>query len=109
MPVTINGTNGITFNNSSTSTVGGIADGQTYQVFTVGTGRVNGTTYTNSTGKPIVVQGYFNVSVSTSITVGGVSVPTIATNAQAYIPFFFVVPNGLTYSVTGATLWAELR
>jgi hypothetical protein len=91
------------------SDVGLLGVGQTYQAFTVGATRVNGTTYTNSTGKPIVVQGYFNVSASTSITVGGVSVPTIATNAQAYIPFFFVVPNGVTYSVTGATLWAELR
>jgi hypothetical protein len=82
--------------------------GQTWQSFTVGTTRVSGTTYTNTTGKPIQV--LINGSgVSGSFFVSGIKVGTwsgAAETAQSAI-----VPAGSTYVATAASLlqWSELR
>jgi hypothetical protein len=76
-----------------------------------------GTTYTNSTGKPIMVSvtTYGGYNPSTSITVGGVLVsfsePNTNGGNNAYASAQAIVPNGATYVVNGSTvyLWAELR
>lgn len=87
--------------------------GQTWQSLTGS--RAFGTTYTNSTGKPIMVAVSTNSSANTnsiSATVAGVSIINDATSAGASGVASFVVPDGATYSVSSAkslNLWAELR
>jgi len=89
---------------------------QTWQDVTAS--RALNTTYTNSTGKPIMV-------IVGCISAGGAYDPTIvinsttlnrfgaAVNNGAYALASFIVPNGQTYSITAtsATLasWSELR
>jgi hypothetical protein len=121
MAMTLSGSSGITFNNGSAQDVGGVGTGsQTWQSL-IGS-RVSGTTYTNTTGKPIMVnahgitggagnaglQGYVdglliasNVPYANSANYGGL--------------VSMIVPNGSNYSVNwggssgSLTLWAELR
>ncbi|BBP84546.1 hypothetical protein PHLH8_41880 [Pseudomonas sp. Pc102] len=81
-----------------------LGDGQTWQNLTAS--RVSGTTYTNTTGRPIFVQA--------SISTGGI---TVICNGVSIIPngfhAAFVVPNGGTYSIAWTNnlnaVWAELR
>lgn len=90
--------------------------GQTWQNVTAS--RAYGTTYTNSTGRPILVAlsvtpagaGSQNVTCFVS----GVNIMTIATtNGSAAGNGTFIVPAGATYSLTAtnSTLvnWSELR
>jgi hypothetical protein len=126
MAVTIDGTNGITFNNSSTQAqsagLGSSATAQTWQNMTAS--RALGTTYTNSTGYPImvIVSGNGsggNLNALLVPVVGGVSLATSGSNSgtaggTAYASVSFIVPNGATYTANnggGATLerWFELR
>lgn len=85
---------------------------QTWQNVTAS--RVLGTTYTNTTGRPISVFYQINViSVTITITVGGVIILT-GGQSDKFITPFFVVPNNTTYSiaVTGTSsqsAWMELR
>lgn len=82
-------------------------EGQTWQ--DVAASRVSGTTYTNSTGKPIQVS-ISTVWSASNITVGGVIIASPSTTQIN--GFSFIVPNGATYVVTGLTAgfrWAELR
>lgn len=87
--------------------------GQTWQVVTGS--RVSGTSYTNSTGKPIAVRVVGNgANVSMTSTVGGVSLGTnLNNNTAAYCVEFYIVPPGFTYSTlmnAGTILnWSELR
>jgi hypothetical protein len=104
----------------SATPVGGIGNGQTWQDVTGS--RALGTTYTNNTGKPIMVvvtnyNGGAN-GVFLQITVGGVQIlnnggwpgggnPMYATGSV-------IVPNGVTYSASnsgggGLNRWVELR
>ena len=77
--------------------------GQTWQ--DVKANRVTGTTYTNTTGKPILV--LVNTNYGTSI-VGGVTLRYIGVDSEG--DWSFIVPSGSTYSVTGnIQSWAELR
>lgn len=88
--------------------------GQTTQ--NVMASRALGATYTNTTGKPIMV--YFGMTVSEvvanlSAVVNGVQVAAISIKnewSQAKSASF-VVPNGGTYSISGTSLsfWSELR
>ena len=88
--------------------------GQTWQ--NVAGSRALGTTYTNSTGRPIlvnIVASRSNTTGTLGITVAGVSTGnlTIAQNVQGFVSA--VVPNGATYLI-GSTLttinaWVELR
>jgi len=94
--------------------------GQTYQDVTAS--RAGGTTYTNSTGKPILALitvnhnvGYilnYTVTVN-SVVLATVNVLTSTQSTVAYIPTTFIVPNGATYllTITTGTLnkWVELR
>jgi hypothetical protein len=94
-----------------------IGVGQTWQNFTTST-RVMGTTYTNSTGKPILVVVGFGRAQSSDVTVGGVTIATLRHDTNNNNPgyFSFIVPNGATYANTGsyssdsgAQYWSELR
>lgn len=104
----------------SWSTVAGIGGGQTWSDVTGS--RASGTTYTNSTGKPIQVfiRATWGASGSGSITpiVGGVTLPVASGSSTGIavsvtVTSSFIVPNGLTYSATYSgttgTTWAELR
>ena len=94
--------------------------GQTYQDVTAS--RAGGTTYTNSTGKPILVIITVNQAASfvlnysitvSSVVLAAVNVLTPAQSTTAVIPTTFIVPNGSTYllTITTGTLnkWVELR
>jgi len=98
--------------------------GQTWQ--DVGSSRAIGTTYTNSTGRPIAVSVTGNVASNTApyvtmrATVGGMGTPIIdsryiGTNTGNYGHVWFIVPDGTTYRVngggalTGFSYWQELR
>jgi hypothetical protein len=116
---TVAGANTITVPNSTgtialTSQVIGVSQTMT----DVKASRALGTTYTNSTGKPITV--YVTISntvgsavgiyVIDSVTFWGTSIPS----ANAYYSMTMIVPNGSTYSATmngTPTLqyWAEIR
>lgn len=90
---------------SRTNAVFGIS--QTWQDVTAS--RSAGVTYTNSTGKPIMISIYNTLSLN--VVINGVTVgKTICLNSVPTISF--IVPNGSTYLVTGtfsALLWSELR
>ena len=88
--------------------------GQTWQTFSVGSTRVNGTTYTNTTGKPIqilILGNPISAANPCNITVSG-TVISSANNGNSggvNAPSAPIVPPGATYSATGATSWSELR
>lgn len=92
--------------------VGGLGVNQTWQNVTGS--RVGGTTYTNSTGNPIMVnivrgqRGYVN---SISLTVGGVNVARSVTASDSGSTMSAIVPNGATYvlSANDFDVWVELR
>jgi hypothetical protein len=98
----------------STNSTNAIGYNQTWQ--NVLSSRSSGTTYTNSTGKPIMVSvtaGPTSNNQSISATVGGVSLGSLTLTA-GYTSggFQFIVPTGTTYVVsTSGSLntWAELR
>ncbi len=87
-----------------------IGVGQTWQ--DVSASRTAGVTYTNSTGKPIMVATRTTAtSADFSITVSGV-VAALCSNASTTRIFLStIVPNGATYVVSGyqAGFWSELR
>ena len=109
--------NGTTW--TSATPAGGIGIGQTWQDVTGS--RAAGTTYTNSTGKPIFISVYGSGSPSNgamSMTVDGVSLGrqgvAAVSSAVMYATMTAIVPNGSTYrvdNVSGWSLgsWAELR
>ncbi len=87
--------------------------GQTWTDVKTSPGRAYGTTYTNTTGKPILIFVMGTGSSSSSyatvagVTAGGANTTSTACNVWA------IVPSGATYvvSMTGASLqfWTELR
>lgn len=95
-----------------------IGYGQTWKNFTVGTQRVVGTTYYNTTGRPIMVSAN---GVSTIAgwnfgwTVAGVVVGNggMQSNGGAYMTQSTIIPPGASYVLTqsGTTInnWQELR
>ena len=86
-----------------------IGVGQTWQAF-VSPNRVSGTTYTNSTGKPIQVTVGVNATNGYSVVVGGVTISGFTNGIFTNVAF--IVPDGFTYVVTasaGIVTWAELR
>lgn len=108
---------GVTSVNGSTGavTVQQIGVSQTWQ----NPSRSLGTTYTNSTGRPIQVTSsvYAQGGTYARAYVGGVmildsrTVDCCGIPQISYFPFSFIVPNGTTYQITGGgfTIWAELR
>lgn len=93
----------------------GLGVGQTYQDVTAS--RAFGTTYTNSTGKPILVivaMDNHDVTCVMTPTVGGVDLPSTSTSWNNRVPLSFVVPSGTSYVVSVSTTrslnkWVELR
>jgi hypothetical protein len=121
MAVTINGTAGITFNNSSTQAqsagLGSSATAQTWQDLTAS--RASGTTYTNSTGYPIVIEVLMLISSGSPgyvVVKGGLTLTYAWPGSIAGVTPLYtcIIPNGASYSVTsnaGTTIskWYELR
>lgn len=115
MATSLNGTSGIVFPNGSMQDVGSVGtSGQTWQTFT----RIGGTTYTNTTGKPIFVSaqvvGNNTGSGGSTLTVDGVIVGQGIGYAGAIgmaqgFGLSAIVPNGSTFSFTNNTTTAELR
>jgi len=132
MSMIIDGTAGVTFPDATAQATAPtqIGVGQTWTDVKTSPGRVSGTTYTNSTGKPIQVfvsvnsngGGNSNTNASVAV-VSGVTISTINTAESSgfyNLPHIhsFIVPNLGTYSVTntagsGQTMtflsWTELR
>jgi len=81
--------------------------GQTWQDVTVS--RVNGITYTNSTGKPIEVMVVLSADYP-QLYVNGLQIAQVSSGVRNV---FFIVPNSQTYKVTFGTgsiaSWSELR
>jgi len=113
MTTKIDGTNGIIFPDSTVQSTAAISIGigQTWQNVKTSPGRVSGTTYTNSTGKPIMVSVtcyndfifYINSNQVAQWNIGSAS--SVCSGA-------FIIPNGATYSIVtvyGLLLWWELR
>jgi hypothetical protein len=79
--------------------------GQTWQVVTGS--RVSGTTYYNTTGKPISLY-IVQTTAGPTFTVNGVAISNAAQNVNT--PYSAVVPSGGSYSITGTIgIWSELR
>ena len=95
----------------------GIGAGQTWATFNTTT-RAYGTTYTNSTGKPIQVLHGYGRNESATVTVGSVAIATLThdgnnNNCQTVA---FIVPTGAAYVISGTYsndscgfYWSELR
>jgi len=90
--------------------------GQTWQAFTVGTDRLLGTTYYNTTGKPIYIYvGSPSASGAVTITVNGVLAATqTSSSANVQASAGSIIPVSGFYVVTGtaagfASYWSELR
>lgn len=105
------------FGGASSVGIGGFGYRQTYQSFTVGANRFNGTNHVNITGAPIAVcvgTGDFTNSIgSTSLTIGGIALPSMqlgqsANGVSGRCMAFGVVPPGVTYQVLGASTWTEM-
>lgn len=98
-----------------------IGVGQTWKNMT--TSRVNSTTYTNTTGRPIALLVRYKSNTTNNLIaiegfVDGVSIIKDTRNAAStayYCQLNFIVPNGATYRVSRATsfisldTWLELR
>ena len=96
----------------------GLGFSQTYQDVTAS--RTIGTTYTNSTGKPIFVSWYGTNSALSGVAYGQVGGVTIArstgvASSAGAIALTFIVPPSATYTVAQGTAvstttnWFELR
>jgi hypothetical protein len=106
MPVTLNGTAGVTFNDATTqatAAVPGIGVGQTWQSVT----RTAGVTYTNSTGKPIAFLVSFAAGSGSNdvvvLTIGGVAINFVYGILVSGVVFgqnMAIIPTGATYSYT---------
>ena len=122
MTTKIDGTNGIVFPDSTTQGTAGIGISQTWQNFT--SSRALGTTYTNSTGRPIMIAvTAYNIGGSgdkaISFYINGSVVMVNGSFSSTGTPYqsgSLIIPNGATYQVatTGAvtltlSAWWELR
>jgi hypothetical protein len=112
MSVEINGLTGLTFNNGSTQDVGGVGTGS--QTWTnVTSSRAQGTTYTNTTGKPISVVIVVPLNGSTlTLFVNGLAIQSMGNTSIGNGTVTAIVPNGSTYSLTAVSSiasWFELR
>jgi hypothetical protein len=114
MAVTVNGLNGVTFNNGSlqTAAAAGTND-QTWQVFTGS--RAVDVTYTNTTGRPIMVCVNFtpaggggpgSIAVNGVLAAYGACVQNVSEGGITTM-----VPAGAQYVYSGKpiSVWTELR
>lgn len=118
MPIVLDGTAGITYPAGSVGTIASLGDGQTWQA--LAGSRAIGTTYTNSTGKPIMVYIRCNINSVGNVVVLTINsaVSNVGGNASANgygSTTTGVVPPGQTYVVSaisgGGSIseWNELR
>jgi hypothetical protein len=100
-PSTIQGAGG-----NAITAMSSLGYGQTWQDVTGS--RTSGTTYYNTTGKPIMVS-VEAIWAGASIVVGGVTINSPATTQS--VGYSFIVPMNTSYVVTttGIAIWAELR
>jgi len=94
-------------------------DDTLWQAFIVGTDRINGVVYTNTTGRPIqvLISGDTLNGGTTSFIVDGVTIFINVNGGTITEPVNIaaIIPAGSTYQLTGTTLspgfhsWAELR
>jgi hypothetical protein len=110
----VSGSTVLTLDTTSGTLASPIGVGQTWENVTLS--RTKGTTYTNSTGKPILIAVSLNETFpsSWSITINGSVVISSSHSGSSYNGWSgaVIVPNEATYSATGAgTLksWWELR
>lgn len=78
--------------------------GQTWQNVT----RVSGTTYYNTTGKPIILMATADVSSAFNVAVNGLTVANASAPLGTYVPMPVVVPPGASYVITDV-LGSRLR
>jgi hypothetical protein len=106
MSVQINGTSGITFNDSSVQEFAGVGYSQTWQ----NPSRSANTTYTNTTGRPIFISIISLTNSGINLTVNGINVASAVYFGGASNTVTSIVPNNGTYSVdAGFVRWSELR
>lgn len=109
-------TNAVQFGDTSVQSSAGIGYSQTWQ--NVEGSRSLGVTYTNTTGKPIMV--YVSAYSDTIFTVFYFTIDgmttiygrnAMGTGTNGYASASLIVPNGSTYRFTGGTIysWLELR
>jgi hypothetical protein len=111
--------NGLVFSDATTQTTSATTSqfgvGQTWQSFTAGTQRVSGTTYYNTTSKPIMLHVVFGGGTGGGgyATVGGVQYIGNDGSNQGGTSVAVVIPPTMAYSATatiiGITNWFELR
>lgn len=117
MSMTFNGTSGVTFpdgTTQSTAAVNGIGVSQSWQDFT--SSRSAGVTYTNSTGRPIMVSviGSGSPDSGARLYINGVEIVRfVAGAANLNYTLSSIIPAGATYLVTlyygSIVFWRELR
>jgi hypothetical protein len=78
------------------ATLSSIGYGQTWQSVT----RTSGTTYYNTTGKPIMFNLSLNVSSGANLVVGGVTITRTASGTANYGNFSAIIPPGFSYVLT---------
>lgn len=84
--------------------------GQTWQTFVIGSTRVIGTTYYNTTGKPIQLHVTCISATGVTLTVGGTTFASAGGLATVRVSQSAIVPPGASYSCAGAPdSWNELR
>ena len=112
--LTLPTTSGTILTTASTATANslnaGLGVNQTWQ--DVSGSRTAGVTYTNSTGKPIMVSIRTTATATDfTITVNGVVTAQVTNIATTRMQMTTIVPNGSTYVVSGyqGGSWAELR
>ena len=74
--------------------------GQTWQVVT----RTSGTTYYNTTGKPIFFQTMQNVSNTFTMVINGLSFYSLTTTSSYAANQTYLIPAGASYSYTGTVI-----
>ena len=118
--MTFSGTSGITYPSGTLEGDASIGYGQTWQ--NVLSSRTYNTTYTNTTGKPIMVavctgNNGQTGNPSMSLVVGGITTGGQSQDSSSYAisSQSAIVPNGVTYRLTtgngsmSLNYWAELR
>jgi len=71
--------------------------------------RSGGTTYYNTTGKPIQCFITSNQSSTPVVTVNGTNIISGLGSTATYVTYAFIVPPGGSYSINTYNMWAELR
>ena len=91
------------------ATMQSLGFGQSWQSVT----RASGTTYYNTTSRPIMVSFQGAVASNQTVVVGGVTITNTASVGTTYSNFSFIVPPGQSYSITDTVgsriLTVELR